>query len=277
MITEEIQLQSSAAGLLSAWLHLPQAPAKGVVVFVHGLGEHAGRYQQLARWCTAAGYAVWVYDQQGHGRSGGKRGHAIYPDLLTDVLQVLQLARQRMPELPLYLYGHSMGGNLALAALLQYPDYQKEVKGIILASAWIKLAFKLLPLMVVGARLVGSVAPQFINKNHLKLHWLSRDAAVGAAYAADPLVHKQISVGLFYETHRAGLQLLERVHTLQVPMLVMHGAEDVVTCPKTSQKLAKAAGMQAEFIEWPRLRHELHNEPEGEAVINRVFAWISKT
>ena len=273
MNTEAITLQRAPHVQLAAWLHLPAKPPTAVGVLVHGLGEHAGRYQQMARWFTQAGVALLVYDLRGHGHSSGQRGHARYRDLLADAGAMVEQARQRFPELPLFLYGHSLGGNIALSYILQQPDGAKEVRGLVLSAPWLKLAFAPPKALLALARAMAKLYPAFSQANRLQPAWLSRNPAVGKAYLADPLVHDRISAGLFCQVHDAGRAVL-RSDPPELPMLILHGSDDPITSFRSSQRYARKAG--ATFLEGTNLRHEQHQEPEGEEVVAQVLEWVLK-
>jgi alpha-beta hydrolase superfamily lysophospholipase len=273
MKTDSFILNRPQGLSLTAWLHRPPQNCKAVVVLVHGLGEHAGRYRQLAHWLTEGGYALLVYDQQGHGQSGGQRGHADHARLQEDVGAVLKEARRLQPRTPLFLYGHSMGGNVALSALLQHVVSPRGLAGLVLSAPWLKLAFSPPPALVALARLMARLYPAFSQPNRLKPEWLSRDPAVGRAYEEDPLVHDRISAGLFWQLTEAGLGALQADHP-QVPMLVLHGSDDVITSYKASQRFARASG--ATFLSGSDLRHEQHNEPEGREVVQQVMDWMDR-
>ncbi|EMR01917.1 alpha/beta hydrolase [Cesiribacter andamanensis] len=273
MRTESFQLERPGGIRLWAWLHLPKGAAKALVVLVHGLGEHAGRYQQLAGWLQEQGYGLLVWDQRGHGQTGGQRGHADYPLLLQDVEVMLKEARRRQPRSPLFVYGHSMGGTVALAALRQNPQLIRGIRGLVLSAPWLELAFSPPAALMALARLMARVFPAYSQANRLKPEWLSRDPEVGRAYQQDPLVHDRISAGLFCQIQEAGRQAL-RGAAPRLPMLVLHGTDDAITSFRASQRFAHAAG--ATFLEGADLRHEQHNEPEGREVLQQVLDWMDR-
>ena len=275
MITKETTLARPDKHQLRVWIHQPEGSCRAVVVLVHGMGEHAGRYQHVAQQFTNQHIALLTYDQRGHGFSSGKRGHADFYQMLEDVGEMLKLAKESFPEKPIILYGHSMGGSVALYALLEHPDYQENVSGLVLGSPWFRLSKQPVRPVVALARMLSKVAPQITLSSNIDPALLSSDAAVGEAYSKDPLVHRRISVGLFSQINQAGSEAVDRVGELKIPLLIIHGSDDKITCHKTSKRLAKAAGSKAVYREWGELQHELHNEPEGAEVVSYVLAWIA--
>jgi alpha-beta hydrolase superfamily lysophospholipase len=247
---------------------------KAVIALVHGQGEHIGRYGHLAAWYNEHDIAVAGYDQQGHGRSEGVRGHApSLESLLDDVELLLEKTRAQYPKAPLFLYGHSMGGNLVLNyALRRQPD----LTGLIATGPWIRLAFEAPALKVLAGKILRRIAPKLTLPNGLATEFLSRDPEVVKAYNNDPLVHDKISAA-------AGIALMEGAHWLDrysglftMPALLMHGGADKITSAPATAALAGRTGPDVIHREWPGLYHEIHNESDQKAVFEFTFDWIEK-
>src|SRR5262249_41630904 len=145
----EFRLKDSAGHELFAceWLPANGEAPRAVVGIIHGMGEHSGRYSHVAERLIREGYAVLAYDQRGHGRTDGKRGHTPSYELLVDgVDRFVTEARRRFPELPLFLYSHSMGGNVTLNYLLRR---KPQLAGAVVTGPWLRLAFQPPQLQVV--------------------------------------------------------------------------------------------------------------------------------
>lgn len=264
----------NAEGLQLRALHWPVDNPRAVIALVHGQGEHIGRYEHLARWFNQHNVAVLGYDHQGYGKSQGKPGHAQNLDvLLDDIGLLLEQTRERYPELPVFLYGHSLGGHLTLNFMLRR---QAAVTGHIASAPWIRLAFEQPAVKVWLGRLIRRVLPKLTLPTGLNSRYLSRDKTVVEAYNNDPLVHDKISAA-------AGIDLLEGAHWLNryagaypAPLLLMHGADDQITAPAASLEFAGRLIGNIRYQSWPGLYHEIHNEPEQETVFAYTWEWMEK-
>ncbi len=251
----------------------PETSPRAVIILSHGLGEHCGRYQHVAEHMVAAGFAVLALDHRGHGKTGGKRGHASFKDMVLDVNHLIEEANKRYPDTPKILYGHSMGGCLVLYhAISQQPN----IAGVISTSPGLapaqdpgsKLAF---------GRIIASIYPSFPMENGLLLQGLSHDANVIKAYQADPLVHSKISARLGLDIIDNGKWVIENAEKLTLPLLLIFGSEDLLVSPAATREFAAKIKNQATVKEWSGGYHELHNEPFKEDVIQMMIDWINST
>lgn len=247
---------------------------RGVIVLVHGMGEHSLRYEHVAGFLNNKGLAVMAFDLRGHGRSGGKRGHIpSIDDFYDEIGKIVAEAEIRFPEIPLFLYGHSMGGGLVLGyALRRHP----EISGVIATSPWIQLAFQPAALMILLGRLTRSLAPSLSQPSRLKAEYLSHDPAVVKAYLADPLVHDRI-------TSATGIGMLELGNWLNtyngvfpLPLLLMHGVDDHITSPKATAAFAERINGDITVKLWQDGYHEMHNEPNKQDVLTFIGDWLEK-
>jgi alpha-beta hydrolase superfamily lysophospholipase len=251
----------------------PEAP-KAVVVLVHGHGEHVNRYNHVAEAFTQAGYAMQGSDLRGHGQAAGQRGHTpVYESLMNDIGDFVADAQKRYPGLPVFIYGHSMGGNQAINYVLRSPQ---GLKGIIATGPWLKLAFDPPAAQVMAAKLLNSLTPSFSLNSTLDQSFLSRDPEVVRKYATDPLVHGKISVRLYNGIYESGLWALEHAAELKIPMLLMHGSGDKITSAPASQEFAQKAGKLVTLRIWDGFYHEIHNEPEKAEVIQAMVGWLDQ-
>jgi alpha-beta hydrolase superfamily lysophospholipase len=239
---------------------------------VHGLGEHTGRYAPVGRIFADSGFALLGFDQRGHGLSDGPRGHApSYEALLDDVSGFLEQVKDRHAGAPIFLYGHSLGGNLVLNfALRRNP----ELQGVIATAPWLRAANPPPTAKVALARALNHIAPAITQKWGLETAALSHDAGIVEAYDVDPLVHGRISVRLFVTVAEAGEWALEHAESFPLPLLLMHGTADRVTSAWASQEFAARAGTKATWRGWNGLYHELHNEAARTRVLGVMIRWM---
>ncbi|WEK55880.1 MAG: lysophospholipase [Candidatus Cohnella colombiensis] len=248
--------------------------AKAIVGIVHGMGEHMGRYQHVAEMLVNEGYTVIGFDQRGHGRTVGKRGHvAKFEELLEGVDNLIAEANRSYPNLPIFLYGHSMGGNVTINYLLRK---KPQLKGAIVTGPWLKLAFAPPPIQVIAGKIIQYIYPKYTNHRPLHAASLTSDPVMVERYLNDPLGHGHITARFFFGVQRAGLWALNHANQLQVPMLLMHATEDRVTSSATSKIFAERAGKLVTWIGWPGFQHELHNELERERVFETIKSWLKE-
>jgi len=245
---------------------------KAVVCLVHGLGEHINRYQHVAEAFGKDGYAMVGADLRGHGKSGGIRGHT--PSIeafMQDIDLLLKQAHDRYPNLPIFLYGHSLGGLLVLTYGLRR---DADLKGIIATGAGLRSPLQDQAFKVTMAKILGSLIPTVTIPSGLDATTISRDEKVVRAYLNDPLTHEKVSLGfgkIMIETSR---QTLENAAQFKYPLLLMHGKADRLTYPKGSQEFAAATKARSTLMLWDNMYHELHNEPEQNEVLKTMTIWM---
>ncbi|MEK6224923.1 MAG: lysophospholipase [Chloroflexota bacterium] len=243
------------------------------LLLVHGIAEHAGRYPHVATQLASAGITTHAYDQRGFGGSGGHRAYvdrwSQYHDDLEDRLTEVRAAAD---GLPVVLYGHSMGGLIALGYTLADPP--RALPDLLVLSA------PAIDAAVPGwkrrlAEILGGTVPRFAIANTFPRGGLSSDPAVEAAYLADPLaVHRtttRLGVSLFREQDRVKAALADGA-PLPVTTYVLHGADDPIVPEAASRSLEGRANVTRRV--YPGLHHETHNEPSGATVIDDTIAWI---
>jgi alpha-beta hydrolase superfamily lysophospholipase len=249
----------------------PENP-KAAVCLVHGLGEHSGRYAHLGKAYARSGYAVLSFDLRGHGKSGGARGHA--PSIeafMKDIDRLFEEARKRYPGLPLFMYGHSLGGILTLSYILRR---KPDLKGVVTSAAGLRNAVMEQKGKVAMAKLFGSLLPSVAIPSGLDPHTISRDPEVVKRYVNDPLVHDKLSFGMGKALLAAIPWAFEHASEFSLPLLVMHGSQDRLGYPSGSQEFASRVTGDCTFKSWEGLFHELHNEPEQEDVFKFVINWM---
>lgn len=255
---------------------LDRGPVRGVVLIVHGLGEHAWRYDHVARRLNSWGFAVRAYDQYGHGESMGPRGALPNADrLLLDLAEVVEESRARMNDsTPLILLGHSMGGLVAGRFVSQAT---LPVQALVMSSPVLdpglnvfqKLMLAILPRFAPDARVGNGLDPAFI----------SHDPAVVAAYKADPLVHDRISARLAVFIVQNGPAVIASAPLWTVPTLLLYAGTDKLVNAAGSRAFAKAAPKDVVSAHcFEPLYHEIFNElaPERERVFNALKRWLDE-
>ena len=253
---------------------LIKGPVRGVVLVVHGLGEHAWRYDQLAECLNEWGFAVRAYDQYGHGESMGKRGALPSADrLLSDLAEVVDESRFRMSAgTPLILLGHSMGGLVAgrFVAL-----GMRAVEGLVLSSPALDPGLNLFQKILLAV--LPRIAPDLRVGNGLNPDFISHDPAVVAAYKADPLVHDRISARLAVFIAKNGPATIAAAPSWTVPTLLLFAGEDKLVNPSGSRAFAKAAPPQTVSSQcFDGLYHEIFNEaaPQRALVYAALRRWL---
>ena len=252
--------------------HLPEdVKPRGIVLLVHGLGEHAGRYDPLARALNEWGFAVRGYDQYGHGESTGIRGALPYPNrLLDDLADLVESARVRHPGLPLILLGHSLGGLVAASFVART---LLAVDALVLSSP--ALAARLNPVQKMLMAIVPRIAPNLTVSNGLQPEYLSHDPQVVQAYRKDPLVHDRVSGRLARFIADEGALVRSRAAAWKMPTLLMYAGDDHLVDPAGSEVFASAAPSQLVTARrFDGLYHEIFNESACEPVYACLRQWL---
>lgn len=243
-----------------------------MILLIHGLSDHTGRYEYVGTYFAAAGYTLIVVDLRGHGRSFGTRGHfPSYECIMGDLTLLLKAACKRHPELPVILYGHSMGGNLVLNYLIRN---HPSVAGAVVTSPWLRLNVKPRLYKAVVATIANKLFPSMTTPDGIIPSYLSHDEEVGVKYLADPLVHHVITARTFFEISHAGEYALQQAGQITCQLLLMHGTDDHLTDFAATSKFSEMVISGLTFKPWDGLYHELHNEFEKEAILGFVRDWM---
>ncbi|MCX7983212.1 MAG: lysophospholipase [Syntrophales bacterium] len=245
--------------------------ARAVLIIVHGLCEHGGRYDFVSDFFTRHGYHVYRHDHRGHGKSGGERGYVEdYMDYIKDTNAVVNRAKEDHPTLPLFMLGHSMGGFITAFYGLTYPDF---LKGQIFSGAAVILLplFKDLESFDYNASAYNPIANSLADL-------ISRDAQVVRSYKEDPLVLKEFTTKLMGEVFlRGAKELMTRMKEYTYPCLILHGGGDAIVTPEASKYLFEhISSKDKEISIYEGLYHEILNEPEKMTVLNDIDHWIKQ-
>jgi len=250
----------------------PERPARGVVVLIHGYAEHSGRYEHVAQTLTRQNLQVCALDLRGHGQSEGPRAYVDDFDRYLDDLDLFLNWTSTPSDIPLFLFGHSMGGLIALKYTL---DRTPSLRGLVLSAPAIEVNPNLAPLLRHVARLLGRVVPTLPTVRSPP-GAISRDPDVVDNAKHDPLnYHGRVKARMGAELLRAGAEVRTRLDTLTVPFLVIHGTGDILARPKWSQRLYNQATSDDKTIQlYEGLYHETFNEPERDTVLRDLQEWI---
>ena len=254
----------------------PNRSAHDAVLIVHGLGEHSGRYEALAKWFLAHGYAVRSYDQRGHGRTPGQRAGLRHgDDLLKDLAVVYAHYAAEFGKRPLLL-GHSMGGAVVLRAVL---DGRVEPPGLVLSSPALR-TFEA-PWLRRLAAVLARVLPNLPLRSGLPLDGLSHDAKVLEAYRNDPLCTRWVTPRLADFIFRAGASCITEAWRLRVPTMLLAAGSDRLVDPSGSRDFASGAWATKQLTSrfFDTLFHELFNETETgrHQVLTQLAEWLRRT
>lgn len=274
MKTQEFSWQTENNQKIYAKTWIGNTEPKAVVAIVHGLGEHIGRYEHVAKYFVENGFAVIAYDRTGHGKSEGKRGHNTkFHNYLVEIEDMINEANKLHMGKPIFIYGHSMGACLTANYLLKI---NQDVSGAVLSGGPFKLAFAPPAIKLFAGKILRKIAPGVTLPSELDVTQLSYDKTVIDAYNADPFVHDKISgetaIGMFEASDYA----LQHASEIKIPLLIMHGKDDGICSVEGSKTIAEATKANSTLKIWEKMKHEIHNEKEQNKVLQTAVDWINK-
>lgn len=242
-----------------------------VIVIVHGVCEHSGRYEYVTSKLNSFGYSVYRFDNRGHGRSGGEKGYVENFNLfIDDAGKIVDMAKSENPNLPIFMLGHSMGGFITAGFGIKYPN---RLTGQILSGA----ATIILPMLVNFEGVDFTPMARNPIPNSLS-DQVSRDPKVIEDYKNDPLNLKEYTTWLMSEVFLRGARwLMDNLRSYVYPCLILHGGADEIVTPVASWHFHQhIKSKDKELKTYEGLYHEIMNEPEKDTVIEDVHAWIKK-
>ncbi len=273
MIQQEGSFADAKAAHIFYQTWLPDGEPKATLVLVHGLAEHCGRYMNVVNHFVPLGYAVYGLDHIGHGKSDGTR---VYVDRFFDFVDTLKqfvdLVKQWQPAKPCFMIGHSMGGLISAAYLL---EHQADLNGAVLSAPAIKASGAISSTTLTVGRLLSSLAPK-MGVAQLAADGISQDPAVVEAYVNDPLVCSgKITARLGAEMLKTMPIVLENADKITLPTLIVQGTADLLVDPAGAQMLYDALSSQDKTLEfYEGFYHEVFNEPGRNQVLGDVQAWL---
>ena len=250
-----------------------EAPV-GVISLVQGLGEHSGRYDHWAKRYVEKGFAFVGFDLRGHCNSQGNRGAIMkFNDLLDDIDQLIKETEKLFPDIPVFLYGHSLGGNLVLNYTLRRKPF---IKGVIATSPWLRLVEEVPSYLMYLAQVLRFFVPFVTMDNKLDPTHISRDKEMVDRYVSDTLVHNRISVELFLGALNAAKWSVLHAREFHLPVFLMHGTGDKIVSHKGTEAFAAKIDELSTYKSWEGAYHELHHEDIADELFNSQFEWIEK-
>jgi len=253
---------------------LPSNEFKAILLIVHGLAEHSGRYTNLVNYFVPRGYAVYGFDQRGHGKSDGLRGYVDkFSNFVNDLNTFLSIVHSRQHDARIFMVGHSIGGTIAAAYAIFHQD---DFDGLILSGATLKVGAGMSAGLIIAARVLSLLLPK-AGLYVIDATAVSRDKGVVSAYVSDPLVYRgKIRARLGIELIKAMETLQRQMPKIYLPILVLHGTADQLSDPEGSKILyARVSSRDKTLKLYEGFYHEIFNEPECEQVFADVEAWLA--
>ena len=252
---------------------LPEGTPKAGIVLVHGLAEHSGRYVNVINQLVSRDYAVYGLDNIGHGKSEGTRVYVKQFADYTDALgSYVDQVREGQPDIPMFLYGHSIGALIAAVFLIDHPI---ELSGVIFSGPCVKVPANVSAVTVFLAKALSRIAPK-LGLSAVDASGISRDPAQVQAYIDDPLVYNgKTTARLACEFLKAMQRVSAEASEITLPALIVHGGADRVVDPDGAQMLHSTIGSTDKALTiYDGLFHEIHNEPEHPQVLADISAWL---
>ena len=266
----------------------PENQPVGVIQMLHGFGEHSSLYSELAGRFTEHNFACVIHDQRGHGEMPGlsekqrekKLGVAKnYEYFLKDIDVIRDKIGEWYPDLPVFLYGHSMGGNIAINYLLTHS--QDTYKKVILETPWLRLYEKQNPVVLFIARIIGGLFYKAVYHTKLNIDSISRDKEFTEKLKEDTqkkerLYHDSLSFRLITQIFDAGEYAIKNADQIKLPVLLLCAGKDTIVSPDAIRKFYENSDKNVvQFEEYPESYHALHNDLNRAEVFNRMLAFIT--
>jgi len=248
---------------------------KTIIVLVHGMGEHSKRYERFViPFFNKNSVGVIAFDQFGHGLTEGIRGHNPGFEAILDCVDlVIMKALDVFGDKPVFLYGHSMGGNVVINYALRR---ENNLKGIIVTSPFLRLAFSPPGWKIFLGKILQKIMPSITMGNELDVEAISRDKNEIELYKNDPLVHDKVSPNYSIVFMETGEWAIQNASKINIPMLLMHGTGDRLTSWKASKEFKDKANDNVELHLFKDAYHELHNELNKDEVVEKMITWMNK-
>jgi len=252
-----------------------RAVPRGVLIVAHGFGEHGGSYAQPAETLAeAVEIDVVAHDFHGHGRSPGRRGVVRrYEDLVDDLDAVVSWARRRFAGLPLFLLGHSNGGQVVLRYAIEHGE---AVAGVIVSNPSLRIAMPISPAKLWLGRVLMRFAPWVTLRAHTPAGGMTSDLALLEGRRDDVLRHDRISPPLYFGMVAGGEMLIDRAAEFQPPLLMILGGQDPLIDPRSSREFFSRIEHEDKTLSlYPKMLHEPFNEVGREKVVADVARWLA--
>ena len=251
---------------------LPNKKIKVAIGIIHGLGEHSSRYDDFAEYFCKKGYGVYSIDLRGHGKSEGKRGHVNnFKKLIDDSEEMFINIRKENLNVPMVMFGHSLGGCIALNYLCE--NQSKEIDLAIISSPWLKTVLEPPKFIIYIQKILVVLFPSFTLNNRLDPYHLSKNTNKVKKYIKDPLVHNRISLKMFSEVNMAIDKIENESEKINIPVLLLHGKKDNIISFKGTKKISIKIN-NSKLILYEGLYHEPHNDLEKNQILDNYTSFI---
>lgn len=260
----------------------PQRAPKGVVQLIHGFGEYTGHYLYLINDLVNAGFVCLMHDQRGHGILAAARpkmqGRAQnYDKFLSDCLEIRKIISKKYSRLPVYLFGHSLGGNIALNLLLRNPQIQNSYQKAVIESPWLDLAHPPAKIIQSIAQVAGKISPHFRIRTRLKVAGISHHQDLVDLVTKDGIYHDFLSLRLFSQIMEAGRYAQNHAKDLTLPTLLFCGGQDAICSAPAIRRFAQQAGENVIYDELPEAYHALHLDTDARQFLNKMKDFLLKS
>jgi len=265
-------IKSKDGSNLMYYSWLPNKKIKVAIGIIHGLGEHSSRYDDFAEYFCKKGFGVYSIDLRGHGKSEGKRGHINnFKKLIDDSEEMFINIRKENLNVPMVMFGHSLGGCIALNYLCE--NQSKEIDLAIISSPWLKTVLEPPKFIIYIQKILVVLFPSFTLNNRLDPYHLSKNTNKVKKYIKDPLVHNRISLKMFSEVNKAIDKIENESEKINIPVLLLHGKKDNIISFKGTKKISKKIN-NSKLILYEDLYHEPHNDLEKNEILDNYTSFI---
>jgi acylglycerol lipase len=252
---------------------LPDGVPLAVLIVIHGIAEHSGRYANIVNYFVPKGYAVYSFDLRGHGKSDGIRSHVErFSYYLDDLKTFCDKVRDENKTAKIFLVGHSMGSTIALDYAI---EHQSELNGLIVSGTTLKAGNSVTKVSILMAKILSVVMPK-MGVAALDANGISRDKAVVAAYINDPLVYTgKLRARWGAELLKTMNKLQSTISELSLPILILQGTADRISDPSGSKMLFDGVGSKDKTLKlYEDFYHEIFNDPERQQVFLDMENWL---
>jgi alpha-beta hydrolase superfamily lysophospholipase len=275
MLLKKSHFHTQRGDKLAVYSKASMSDSNRAMIVFHGYAEYVDRYRGFIDRLSKEGFHTFAIDHVGHGRSDGKRAYINDINMLVDDASAwFESLKSTHPQMEWYVFGHSMGGGIALDFTLQHQD---ELKALVLSGPLIKLPDNVPAMLKAIGKLVAMVAPT-LPVVPIDFDLLSRDPKVVKCYKEDPLIYtKAVRAKTAIQLDEFSKRMQLRLSELRIPFWVGHGSLDRITDPEGSKKLHQLASSTDKTLKmYHGLFHEILNEPEGQVVIHEITQWLKK-
>jgi len=251
---------------------IPDTQERGMVILLHGLGEHSSRYAHLGKFLIENRFSLKSFDLRGHGKSEGKRGDTPSYDAFLKDIDVFIMSIPGLLSKPHFLYGHSLGAILAISYVL---SRNPPINGVICTGVALHNALETQRIKLSLVNILGRVIPRLTIPSGLDPNALSRDPEIVNSYINDPLVHDHASLGFALGMVKEIATVWENAYRFPAPLLMMHGEKDMLAFPNSSSEFARFVKKNCTLKIWEEMNHEIHNEIGKEMVFDYLLEWLN--